>query len=178
MHSLLIIVGPALVLAFLLRALVEFRVVSCGSMIPTLYPGDRILVLKMLNLFRPAQCGDIVILRVPSVNHSATRRKMRSRELIKRVVADEHDTVSIARGIVFVNSLPDLWFGENPTDVRFAQYVVPEGSLFVLGDNLAISHDSRNFGPVEKSLLVGRALAVYWPVTRIRLLRGGVGLGY
>ena len=191
MYTPIVIVGFALLFACLLRAVVEPRVVSRGSMKPTLHPGDRILAFKTRGSLFPVKAGDIVVLREPTLSRTSTprastvnnpesssltvcsllhRRKSRPRDLIKRVVAKGHDTVFIARGVVFVNGLPSPWVGKNAPHLTFGPYKVPEDSLFVLGEDLAISRDSRDFGPVVKSLLVGKVFAVYWPARRIRLL--------
>jgi signal peptidase I len=174
MHSQLVVVGFAFAFTFacLLRAVVEPRVVTRGSMEPTLHPGDRVLAFKTRGSSRPAKTGDIVMLREPQ-RADRPRLHSRPRELIKRVVAEEHDIVLIAHGVVFVNGLP-TWVGTNAPNLSFGPCEVPEGSLFVLGEDLAVSRDSREFGPVMRSLAVGRIFAVYWPANRIRLLRSPV----
>lgn len=181
MHNPVLAVGLTLVFASLLRALIEPYVVSSGSMRPTLRPGDRVLALKACGLFRPAKVGDIVVLRMPAgsrtlsprnptVKGPKSCRESRPRELIKRVVAKGHDTVLISDGVVFVNELASRRVGKNPANLRFGPCEVPGDSLFVLGEDLDVSRDSREFGAVPRSLLLGRAFAVYWPVTRIRFL--------
>lgn len=76
-------------------------------------------------------------------------------------------------GVVFVNGLPS-WVRTNAPDFSLGPCEVPEDSLFVLGEDLAVSRDSREFGPVLRSLVVGRIFAVDWPATRIKLLRSPV----
>lgn len=187
----MVIVGLTLVFACLLRAVVEPRVVSSESMKPTLHPGDRVLALKTRGWRRHATVGDVVVLQEPArprsfppktspmndpesslaVHSLMHRRKSRPRELIKRVVAKGHDTVFIVHGVVFVNGLPSPWVGENAPGLSFGPCEVPGDSLFVLGEDLAVSRDSREFGPVARSLLLGKTFAVYWPATRVGFLR-------
>jgi signal peptidase I len=127
-------------------------VVRSPSMQPTLLIGDYVLVVKLLyRVVRPRR-GDIVVFIAPP--HPATRRAGGDRALIKRVAGAPGDTIVPSHGHRPGSGVP-----------------VPQGTVFVLGDNRAISRDSSTFGAVDQRRLVGRALAIVWPPTRVRCLR-------
>lgn len=133
------------------------------SMEPSLLPHDRILVDKFVYRVRPPRPGEIVVLRPPTDP---------TRNYVKRVVAVAGQTVAIHGGRVYV----DGRFLREPylhaaTEGEYRPQVVPPGDVFVLGDNRENSEDSRAFGFVPVRNLVGRAVLIYWPPGRIRLLR-------
>lgn len=154
----------ALILALFLRAfVVESFVVDGTSMQPTLRNRERLLVVKFLYRFGRPQIGDIVVFRYP-LNPG--------RVFVKRVIARGGETVEIRQGQVFVNDKPLV----EPylATVRSSSYPftrVPPGNLFVLGDNRNNSEDSRFFGLVPLGNVKGRALVVYWPIDRVRVVR-------
>jgi signal peptidase I len=86
------------------------------------------------------------------------------------VVAGGGSTVGIVDGIVLVDGTPVPLASSAPTP-RSGPYRVPAAFLFVLGDNLPASRDSRDFGPVPCDSILARAVAVYWPPRRIGLIR-------
>lgn len=147
---------PALLIA---AAMVIFVVqptrVDGTSMEPTLHSGQRLVIEKVTLHFNDPAHGEVVVLKVPGRDGDA---------LIKRVVATAGDVVAIRNGRVYLN-------GEALAEPYLAQFtpgdlpstVVPEGYLFVLGDNRGASNDSRTFGMVPTDHLVGRAIASYWP---------------
>jgi signal peptidase I len=145
----------AVVLALVVRTfVVESFQVQGHSMEPTLHDGERLLVSKFVYRFTDPARGDIVVFRYP----------LRQ--------ARPGDGVRIERGRVYVNGQPL----EEPYVLRTGDYsmperIVPPGQVFVLGDNRMNSEDSRYFGFVPIDLLVGRALLVYWPPDRVRLVQ-------
>jgi len=159
----------AIALALLIRTFIiaPFKIPS-GSMRPTLIEGDRILVSKFLYRFRAPQRGEIIVFRYPSDT---------KRPFIKRLVAMGGDTVEIRDGAVLVNGEPleDLgapYYYNRGDFGGLGQVIeVPPDQYYVLGDNSSASHDSRFWGFVPKRLLIGRALWIFWPLTRLRTLR-------
>ncbi len=160
----------ALALAIRTFIIAPFKIPS-GSMHPTLYEGDRILVSKFTYRFEAPKRGDIIVFRYPEDP---------KRSFIKRLVGVGGDRVVIKNGRLWVN---DKLLEENEvfrTNTYYSQGVygqegqvteVPPGQFFVLGDNSASSHDSRFWGFVPKRLLIGKALCIFWPITRWRILR-------
>lgn len=174
----------AVVLALVVRTffLQAFKIPT-GSMRPTLMEGDRILVNKVVYGIRipiaswrlPAldepKRGDLVVFRSPEDPR---------RDFIKRLVAVGGDEVEIRDLRLWVNAAPladpplfqqRLYYNRGPYGQRGKPVKVPAGHYFFLGDNSASSRDSRYWGFLPKSNLVGRAFVVYWPPRRIRWLK-------
>ena len=159
----------ALALAIRTFIVAPFKIPS-GSMRPTLIEGDRILVSKFIYRFREPSRGEIVVFRFPENPR---------RPFIKRLIAVGGDEVEIRSGHVYVNGqLPEsvmerslYYYNQGQFGQEHEAVKVPDGTYFVLGDNSASSHDSRFWGFVPKRLLIGRALCIFWPPRRIRVLR-------
>ncbi len=168
LESLLWAVALALVIRTFIMA--PFKIPS-GSMRPTLIEGDRILVNKFLYRFREPHPGEILVFRYPDDP---------KRPFIKRLAAVGGDTVELRDGQVYVNDAPldgsgafhsDQPYGEGPYAKEREPFRVPADAYFVLGDNARSSHDSRFWGFVPKRLVIGRAMCIFWPITRWRVLR-------
>lgn len=160
-------IAIAAILAVLLRTFVfEQFVVDGNSMQPTLYDGERVFVSKLVYHFRSPKRGEIIVFRYPSDP---------SRDFIKRVIGLPGDTVRIETGKVYVNGVPlDEPYLQVSTQGQYSTGgKVPEGTVFVLGDNRNFSLDSRDpsVGFVRIELIKGKASAVVWPPSRWRLLR-------
>jgi signal peptidase I len=160
----------AVALAIRTFIVAPFKIPS-GSMRPTLIEGDRILVSKFLYRFREPQRGEVIVFRYPSDP---------KRPFIKRLAAVGGDRVEIRHGQVLVNGEaldgPGIFrsnYYQNEGAYGQAGQVieVPPEALFVLGDNSGSSHDSRFWGFVPRRLVIGKALCIFWPVTRWRALR-------
>ena len=143
-----------------------FRVEQ-SSMEATLLPHQYVLVDKLTPRWAPYERGDIVVFEPPESWGSAQRDPF-----IKRVIGLPGDRIELEDGLVIVNGVeldePYLFIrrGEpEPTDPGAAgdTWVVPAGSLFVMGDHRSASADSREFGPIDISTVLGRALLRYWP---------------
>jgi signal peptidase I len=133
--------------------------VRSSSMIPTLRSGDQILVMKWGHRAHHPHRRDIIAFHAP---HS-------SELLIKRVVGVAGDTVGIADGVLVVNRkrVHESFVAYRLTDsTYFGPVRVPAGSVFVMGDNRSDSVDSRSFGPVPLSRIVGRVVLRIWPPVR------------
>lgn len=150
----------ALLVALVIRGfVVQVYLVEGESMEPTLHTQERLLVNKFLYWFRGPAPGEIVVLRDPT----------QGRELIKRVVAVAGETVEVRSGVVYVDGKP---LDEPYKNTLYTQYPdtpaveVPEGSIYVMGDNRGRSYDSRMIGPVEIDLVDGKAFFLFWPLDR------------
>ena len=127
------------------------------SMLPRLEDRDRLFINKFVYHIASIERGDIVVFRYP---------RDPEKSYIKRVIALPGDRLRIDRGIVFLNGKPlqETYVPEQYRDSRsMDEIVIPEGSYFMMGDHRSISSDSREFGPVERSLVYGKAVFVYWP---------------
>jgi signal peptidase I len=149
-------------LIFALINLVSVRVqVESISMQPTLYAGEFVLVNKLAYKFGEPQRGDIIVFEQTFDPEEP---------YIKRIIGLPGDTVEIRGGRVYVNGnlLHEPYIKDSP---RYEDsWVVPEGQLFVLGDNRNNSSDSHIWGFVSLDQVIGRAEAVYWPVSEWELL--------
>lgn len=152
----------ALVLALVLRTFViQAFWIPSGSMIPTLDPGDRVLVIKFwyhLPTIKPKR-GQIIVFKYPVDP---------TRDFVKRVIGTPGDKVEITDGKVFVNEMQITeGYVQNPDAYNMAQIEVPPDSYFCLGDNRPNSQDGRFWGMVPKSFIRGPVVFRYWPISRI-----------
>jgi signal peptidase I len=175
-----VILIVALAVAFLLQAFVvkPYRIPS-PSMVPTLDPGDRVLVARFLYRFTTPAHGDIVVFKYPLDTRVV---------FIKRVIGLPGDTLSLREGHVYRNgvelrepyvakvgdetaptepaapvsgsTMSEPWSLNQP-------YTVPPHTYFMMGDNRLDSDDSRVWGPVPARDLIGKAFLIYWPLKRI-----------
>jgi signal peptidase I len=188
-------IGLALLLALVIRQFViqAFRIPT-GSMERTLLVGDFLFVNKFLygaktpdriRLFnhtlveglpvlklpalRQPQQGDIIVFQYP---------RDLNQDYIKRCVAVSGDTVQVKDGILYVNGDryeqhtyhdQDKLVRGSELNRRFGPYVVPDGTIFMMGDNRYNSADSRFWGPLDVDLVKGKALFIYWSWDRDRL---------
>lgn len=159
-------VGVVVVL-MVTRFAFQFFEVPSASMAPTLAVGDRIFVQKMGLDLAHLKVGDIVVFKRPPGDHVDTSIA----DVVKRIVAVGGEVVGSAHGHLVVNgrvvAQPYLAPGVRTTGVR--TQVVPAGDYFVMGDNRPDSYDSRFFGPIPASSIVGRVIAQVWPLTKIEL---------
>jgi signal peptidase I len=159
----IVVIGIALLVAFLVRTFVLAHFVVDGtSMSTTLHDGDRVFVNKLSYRLHEPHRGDVVVL------HELDGAS--ERDLIKRVVGLPGETVEVRNCEVLIDGrrlqepyldpevvTPGNCGGDTPaTDV-------PADHLFVMGDNRSGSLDSRNLGPIDEDDLVGRAFVVFWP---------------
>jgi signal peptidase I len=165
-----VVVGVALFVAIMVRTfLLAHFVVEGESMLSTLHTGDRVFVNKLSYRLHDPHRGDVVVL------HELTGAA--ERDLIKRVIALEGESLEIRNCEVFID--------ENPNDAvppkqliepyldpqivagtswcEYGPQVVPKDNVFVMGDNRPGSSDSRTLGPIPIHDIVGRAFIVFWP---------------
>lgn len=158
-------IAAAIAVALLIRTfIVELYVVDGPSMRPTLQHEERLVVNKFIYYFRDPQKGEVVIFRYP---------RDPSRDFIKRVIATAGDTIEIKDGRVYVNDqlLREDYILEK-TRTEYPKVTIPEGTIFVMGDNRNNSEDSRfpDVGFVPLKLVKGEAVLVFWPVDELKTL--------
>ncbi|MCL4413231.1 MAG: signal peptidase I [Actinobacteria bacterium] len=159
----------ALVVAVVVRTFVlQTFYIPSGSMEPTLDIGDRILVDKLSYDFHPVHQGDIIVFRRPP---GADVGPPTIKDLVKRVIGLPGQTISSHGGQVYINGklLPEPWLPPNTVTTGIRTQKIPPGEYFVMGDNRTDSLDSRYFGPIPGSLIVGRVVARIWPLSRFKL---------
>jgi signal peptidase I len=172
----LVVVLIALGAAMLVRVYVlQQFYISGPSMQTTLLENNRVLVNKLSYRLHDVRRGDVVVFDRVTTNDGVVAHD----DLIKRVIAVGGDTVSISQCNVIVNGkkidesyLDDKSGGsQNLVDrcrvIDLAEQTIPKDKIFVMGDNRAESFDSRSFGPIDKELIVGRAFAIVWPLSKL-----------
>lgn len=124
------------------------------SMEPTLKSGEFVVVNKLAFKLGSPKLGDVIVFHYP---------RDPEQEYIKRVIGVPGDHVVVSNGKVFVNGqeIDEAYIAAAP--VYQSEWIVPENSLFVLGDNRNNSSDSHNWGPVPMENVIGKAIFVYWP---------------
>jgi signal peptidase I len=135
------------------------------SMLPRLEDRDRLFINKFVYHISAIERDDIVVFRYP---------RDPAKSYIKRVIALPGDRIRIDHGQVWLNGKPlrEPYVPVEYQDTRsMAQITVPEDSYFMMGDHRSISSDSREFGPVARDLIYGKAVFVYWPAKDAGVLR-------
>jgi signal peptidase I len=171
------IAAGAIVLALLIQAFVvkPYRIPS-GSMENTLLIGDRVLVNRVVYHTRDPRRGDIVVFNDKAVGKT----------LIKRIIALPGETISLRDGRVYINGqvLNEPYVrpkadGSPEQTVAFTSgepwslehpYTLGPNDYFMMGDNRTDSGDSRDWGPMHRSEIIGAAIFRYWPPMRVRVL--------
>ncbi|KGE17615.1 signal peptidase I [Paenibacillus wynnii] len=171
-------IAIALVLVVLIRWLL-FKpfIVDGPSMKPNFHTGERVIVNEILYDIRSPKKGEVIVFHVPS----------EGRDFIKRVIGVAGDKVKVEGDVVTVNGEPvnetyiqgviddahknnSLYNDKNFPNEKFTDGTVPEGHIFVMGDNRSDSTDSRMIGYVPLGDIVGRADLIFWPVKDIELI--------
>jgi len=172
-----ILVAVLLCTVVLRTFVVQSFYIPSGSMLPTLQVGDRIIVDKLSYHLHDIHRGDIVVFARPPLEDQAYA------DLVKRVIGLPGETISSRDGHVYIDGkrLSEPWLPKGPQDFTgtlpgdaHPQFnlpgpvKIPAGEYFVMGDNRTDSEDSRFFGPIPASLIVGRAVAVVWPLSHLK----------
>jgi signal peptidase I len=177
------VIAAAVLVAVAVQAwLVKPYRIPSESMLDTLRPGDRVLVNRAVYHLRDPHRGDVVVFRYPDDP---------SVVFIKRIVGVPGDVLKVRDGRLYVNGEPlkepYVHRTAGRTDPTVAQaaiagstlhdpwsladsYRVPDGQYFVMGDNRTDSDDSRDWGTVPRTAIVGEGLVTYWPLSRLRAL--------
>lgn len=154
-----------LVSAFIIVFLYQPVRVEGTSMLPNLEDQDRLFINKLAFRVGEVKRGDVVVFQYP---------RDHTKSYIKRVIGLPGDRVEIDQGRVVVNGreLVETYVPARFTDDRSQPAMtIPANQFFVMGDHRSISSDSRDFGPVDRELIYGKAAFVYWPMDQAGVVR-------
>ncbi len=169
----------ALVIAITVRSLIlQQFYISGPSMEATMFQDNRVLVNKLSYRLHDVHRGDVVVFDRVTVDGQVVQHD----DLIKRVIALGGEKISITDCKVFIDGkllpepyLNDYDLAQTVIEDRcrvpmMDEMIIPDNQLFVMGDNRPQSFDSRMFGPIEQSLVVGRAFVIIWPLSAAKFL--------
>jgi signal peptidase I len=175
-----ILIGSALLIAILIKTfLFQAFYIPSESMKPTLNVGDRVLVNKVSYRLHDVNRGDIVVFETPPKAKDANGE---IKDLVKRVIALPGETFSTHGGGVYINGRPlkEPYLQQGVQTCApntgasacgdVAETKIPAGDILVLGDNRPASKDSRFFGPIKESSIVGRVFVRIWPLNDLGFL--------
>ena len=188
-----VLIAVAIAVAFVMKATVaQAFYIPSPSMVPQLEVHDRIVVSKLAYHLHDPRRGDIVVFDCPpeapackqphhrfvlvrllrDVGEAVGMVQPDRDEYIKRVIALPGESVEGRDGQVFVNgrALREPYLPAGITTEDFPSQLIPAGTLWVMGDNRGDSEDSRVFGPIQRSKIVGRTVFRIWPLTRMSFL--------
>jgi signal peptidase I len=160
------VIGGALVVALVIRTfLLQAFWIPTASMEPTLQEGDRVLVNKLSYDLHDVNRGDIIVFERPE-SGSDGHPEDDIKDLIKRVVALPGETIEARDGVVYIDGrlLDEPYLPDDMPTNDLPPTEIPEGQVFVMGDNRTNSSDSRVFGPIDQDLIVGRAFIRIYPL--------------
>lgn len=188
LHELPLLLLVAFLIAFGVKSVVaQAFFIPSESMEATLKVGDRVLVSRLSYRMHDPRRGDVVVFTSPYENGKDDRnlpvrvihgilesvglRQPSTEDFIKRVIGLPGETVEGKNGKVYIDGreLVEPYLNEE-TIPGFEPKKVPEGKLWVMGDNRNQSQDARVFGPIDKDKLIGRAILRIWPIPRIGFL--------
>ncbi|HEV2644950.1 MAG TPA: signal peptidase I [Acidobacteriaceae bacterium] len=159
------LVGAIAITAFIFLFLYQPVRVEGPSMQPGLQDDDRLFINKIAYRMGEIHRGDVVVFQYP---------RDHTKSYIKRVIALPGDRLRIEDGTVYVNGsqLMEPYVPNRYSDDRSeAEIILPTHEYFVMGDHRSISSDSREFGPVDRGLIYGKAVFVYWPLEQVGVVR-------
>jgi signal peptidase I len=150
--------------AFIITCIYQPVRVEGTSMQPELQNNDRLFINKVVYSVEKIHRGDVVVFHYPIDP---------SKSYIKRVIALPGDRLRIADGVVYVNgkAIPEPYVPADFRDDRSVNpEVIPPGDYWVMGDHRCVSSDSRDFGPVPRRFIYGKAEVIYWPGSMASLI--------
>jgi signal peptidase I len=151
-----------LIIFVVIHFTVQNYMVDGTSMQPGLNNSQYVLVNKLAYLFHAPERGDVIVFHWP---------KDTTKDLIKRVIGIPGDVIVIDKTTVQVNGVllnePYVKSPFNPVGINL---VIPPNDYFVMGDNREVSDDSRDWGVVPKSYIIGKAVLVYWPLNSLHFI--------
>ncbi len=190
LRELPILIVAALVIALVIKTfLIQAFFIPSESMTPTLARGDRVLVCRICYMIGDPQRGDVIVFSDPNPDPHEDQgvvggllhwlgegigvAQPADEDFIKRVIGFPGDVIEIRRGTVIVNGeeLDEPYLSPTPDTRAYGPERVPDGMLFVLGDNRLVSGDSRfqppgGVGFVPEDKVIGKAFVIIWPVGR------------
>lgn len=163
----------AVVLVILIRMFI-FKpfIVDGPSMQPNFFTGERLIVSEWIYYFRAPERGEVIVFHANA-----------EKDYIKRVIGLPGERVSISDGIVYINGEPldEPYIEEAIKEYKdatganynydFPETVVPNGEVFVMGDNRVDSTDSRIIGSIAYSEIIGRADIIFWPLSKFSIIK-------
>lgn len=156
-------ISIALIVAFLIRSFLfqPYRV-QMGSMLPTLHENDLIIVNKLNYRFNEPDRGDIVVFHPPNGSNVF---------YVKRVIGLPGETIEIKNGEILINGIP---LNEDYLNITtpgiYGPVTLNDDEYFVMGDHRNNSLDSREFGPISKKSIVGKASLILWPLSEFAVI--------
>ena len=164
-----VVLVVALLVAFLVRTfLFQTFYIPSASMEPTLQIGDRIVVSKVTYDFRSVERGDIVVFHAPPAEHNACGDPGVT-DLVKRVIGLPGEVIGSQGNNVTINGkvIAEPWFPATPLGPAITKQKIPANQYFVMGDNRTDSCESRTWGTVPGSDIIGHVVLRIWPLSRI-----------
>lgn len=162
--------GLAIVLAFVITLFIKPTLVSGDSMLPTLHENDYLIINKIGYKIGEPKNGDVIVFKSDLEKNDGT-----TKDLVKRIIGVAGDKVVIKDGKVYLNDklLDETYLSEGMDTTGNVDIVVPEGKLFVLGDNREVSLDSRyeQVGLVDVNDVEGKVLVRLYPFNDISLIK-------
>ena len=162
--------GLAIVLAFVITLFIKPTLVSGDSMLPTLHENDYLIINKIGYKIGEPKNGDVIVFKSDLEKNDGT-----TKDLVKRIIGVAGDKVVIKDGKVYLNYklLDETYLSEGMDTTGDVDIVVPEGKLFVLGDNREVSLDSRyeQVGLVDVNDVEGKVLVRLYPFNDISLIK-------
>lgn len=163
------IIIVAVALSFLIRTFAfQTFFIPSASMEPTLQQGDRLIVDKLSVDFGTINIGDIVVFKAPPAENCGAKVT----DLVKRVIGVPGDHLTSKGNTIYVNGKPlkEAWTHTEPLGPPVGNVTVPANHYFMMGDNHSDSCDSRSWGTVPRSDIIGKAFVRIWPLSRLGFL--------
>ncbi len=155
-------VALTLLIFLVIHFVIQTYHVDGPSMEPGLTSNHYVLVNKVAYLFRAPERGDVIVFHYPLDTRT---------DYIKRVIGLPGDTIQVDNTHVWVNgTLLNEPYISAPSNPKATEWKIPANSFFVLGDNRPVSDDSRWWGFVPRSYIVGKAVLVYWPISNVHFI--------
>ena len=157
-------IAVALVLVLILTSVIKPTIVKESSMEPTLFENHYLIVSKLAYKTGEMQRGDIIVFESELETEDGDKKL-----LIKRIVGLPGETVTISDGEVYIDGqmLEEDYLKDGITPGEITDCRVPEGQLFVMGDNRAVSIDSRELGCIDADTVMGKAVVRLFPFSEI-----------
>lgn len=173
-RSIVMEIVQTVVISFVIYMLIHLFIaqpnkVDGNSMYPTMHTGERILTSKLAYRMGEPKRGDIIIFTPPDEQKG---------DYVKRIIGLPGETISISQNQVYINNtlLSEAYLpaGTKTVDKRFLReatpFLIPDDHYMVMGDNRGFSSDSREWGPIKRKAIIGRAWIQYWPLNEIGIV--------